>query len=298
MGKKVAIIANPFSGTSSKKDLFHQVQSWNQDHFDLLFLPTLHKNHGVSRVQEALDEGAEIVVAAGGDGTVNEVAGALYKYSRQTPLGILPAGSGNGFAMHLGLGRDLKSAFDFIKKGKTMLVDTCMVNDQFFLNVSGIGFDARIAYLTKQSSSRGFKRYFMTTMTEIRNFQAIPLEITLDDTKKIEGRFGAAIVANATMFGYNFSIAPTAELNDGQFDLILFKEAPALRYLATSYRMLTKTMHKSPLVQIEKAKKIVIKSPKQDYFHIDGEGFELNKELVYTIHPLSMSVIMGDGLVI
>lgn len=297
MAQKIAIIANPFSGTSAKSSLEKDLHKWNDGYFEIQYLPTLYKGHTFERVAEALNLNADIIVAAGGDGTVNEVASALYKLDKTRTLAILPGGSGNGFAMHLGLGRDIKTAFEFIKKGNTTLIDTCKVNNQFFLNVSGIGFDARIAYLTKQSSSRGFKRYFLTTMREIKNFRGIPLEITLDGDKKIEGRYGFAIIANATMFGYNFSIAPTALLNDGLFDLVLFKEASALKYIVNSYKMLTKTIHKSSLVQIEKAKSICIKSVEQDYFHIDGEGFEFTQELCYTIEPKSMKVIMGNSFV-
>jgi diacylglycerol kinase (ATP) len=298
MGKKIAVISNPFSGTSSKKNLAQNIEKWNDGFFDVLFLPTEYKGHTSTRVKEALEKGAEIIVAAGGDGTVNEVVSELYHTDRSKTLAILPAGSGNGFAMHLGLGRDLKKAFDFIKEGKTMLVDTCKVNDKIFINVSGIGFDARIAYLTKKSSSRGFKRYFLTSIQEIRNFSALPMNIELDNGVFINDRFGAAIIANATMFGYNFSIAPTAQLNDGLFDIVLFKDASVMKYLYNSYRMLTKSIHKSDLVTILRSKEVTIKTQRPDYYHIDGEGFMLEEELHYSIDPLSLNVITGDRLVI
>lgn len=286
--KKVVVIANPFSGTSSKTKLSDALHKRNNGFFDLEVLFTEHAGHGKTLAQECVKKGIDIVVAAGGDGTVNEV-GAVVKGS-QSILGILPGGSGNGFAMHLGLGRDTIKAFDFLKSGKIKEVDTCDVNGRFFINVSGLGFDARIAYLTKFNKKRGFMHYFMTTMKESRNFSALDLVITTDN-EKLEGRFAAAVVANATMYGYNFTIAPTAALDDGLFDIILLKEAPVYKYFFASYRMLNKTIHQSELAINLRSKSVIIEPMVKDYFHIDGEGFEMNEKLIYKIEAKSIRVI-------
>jgi diacylglycerol kinase (ATP) len=296
MAKKVTIILNPFSGTSSKQNIESELQLKNKDFFDLNFKHTLHSGHASDLVNEAIEEGSEIIVALGGDGTVNEVASAVYDSDKDIYLGILPGGSGNGFAMHLGLGRDVHKAFDMLKKMKYQKVDACDVNGRFFINVSGVGFDARIAYMTKKSASRGFKRYFFSTLNELKNFRTLPMQIQIDDKEMIEGKFGLSIIANATMFGYNFTVSPNASINDGLLDLTVFKEASAFKYMLESYRMLNKTIDKSPLVSNYQGKKIVINCLENDYFHIDGEGFELNHSLIYSIRPKQMKIISADGI--
>ncbi len=296
MAKKIAIILNPFSGTSSKKNIEKLLMEKNNGYFEIIFKHTKYAGHAFELVNEAIEEKNEIIVALGGDGTVNEVGSAIYQSGKDVLFGILPGGSGNGFAMHLGLGRDIIKAFETMKQINYQYVDTCHVNNKFFINVSGVGFDARIAYLTKKSASRGFKRYFVTTMKEISNFKPIPLGITIDGDQKIEGEFGLAIVANATMFGYNFTVAPNASISDGLLDLNLFVKAPVWKYIFESYRMLNKTIDQSSIVKSLKGKEILIECLTKDYYHVDGEGYEFEGKLVYGINPRQMKLIVGKSL--
>lgn len=160
--KKIARNCQPFPGTNAKTNLEKNLHLLNKGHFDLEMAFTQHPGHACILAASAIESKYDIVAAAGGDGTVNEVASVLA--GTNTILGILPSGSGNGFAMHLGLGRDAIKAFEILKKENIILVDTCKVNDKFFINVSGLGFDARVAYLTKFNKKRGFWPYFMTSL--------------------------------------------------------------------------------------------------------------------------------------
>jgi len=288
MKKRLLVIANPFSGTNAKTNLEKNLHLLNKGHFELDVAFTQHPGHACTLAASAIESQYDIVAAAGGDGTVNEVASVLA--GTKTILGILPSGSGNGFAMHLGLGRDAIKAFEILKKENIILVDTCKVNDKFFINVSGLGFDARVAYLTKFNKKRGFWPYFMTSLSEAKNFSTLPLTIQTD-TEIIQGNYAAAIVANASMYGYNFTIAPTAALDDGFLDVILLQEAPVYKYLLASYRMLNKTIHKSSLVKTFRTSSLIISTNKQDYFHVDGEGFELNETLHFSIQRKNIKVV-------
>ncbi|HRD06880.1 MAG: diacylglycerol kinase family protein [Saprospiraceae bacterium] len=288
MKQKLLVIANPFSGTNAKSNLEKNLQRLNEGQFEMDVVFTQHAGHACDLALNGIQNGFDIVAAAGGDGTVNEVASVLA--GTQTQLGILPSGSGNGFAMHLGLGRDAIKAFEILKHGQSIWVDTCKVNDKFFINVSGLGFDARVAYLTKYNKQRGFIPYLTTSLKEIRHFAPLNLELTWDEGT-INGNFAAAIVANASMYGYNFTIAPTAALDDGLMDVILLKEAPVYKYLLASYRMLTKTIHQSPLVTSFRTSSLQIKIHKQDYFHVDGEGFIMDKDLTFSLQKKNIKVI-------
>lgn len=293
MKKKLLVIANPFSGTNAKTNLENNLHKLNKGFFDLCVVFTERPGHACLLTAEGIKDGFHIIAAAGGDGTVNEVASVVA--GTDTVMGILPSGSGNGFAMHLGLGRDAMKAFEILKAGQVILADTCRVNDKFFINVSGLGFDARVAYLTKHNKQRGFWQYLITSLRETKNFAPIPLRIRWDEGM-IEGNYAAAIVANASMYGYNFTIAPTAALDDGMFDVILLKEAPVYKYLLASYRMLTRSIHKSNLVTSFRTSSLHIDVDKQDYFHVDGEGFLLDQDLNFSIIRKNIKVIAGNAL--
>jgi len=295
MKQLVTFIVNPFSGTSQKGNLEGLIKKHldsRKYHYQISYTETA--GHATMLSKEAVSTGSKIIVAVGGDGSVNEVAQSLLH--KDACLGILPGGSGNGFAMHLGLGRNVEKAIGHINTGKPKLIDTCTVNDKFFLNLAGVGYDARIAYLTKQNKKRGFFPYFKTSMKEAINYRPVTLEITLDgDT--FTGKYAMAIVANASMFGYYFTIAPPAKFDDGLLDLVLINDAPIIKYIASSYRFLNRSLHKSNITDFYQASDIKIKVLEDDYFHIDGEGMLSEKELHFRVVPNSLKVICPQSTV-
>lgn len=293
MKKFISFIANPYSGVSKKNNLRDLIKNYLDFHqYEPRLQYTESAGHARVLAEEAVALGADVVVAVGGDGTVNEVASAIT--GKGVALGILPGGSGNGFAMHLGLGRNLVRAIKILNCAEIKFVDTCLINDEFFLNVSGLGFDAKIAFLTKKSKKRGFWHYFIATLKEARNFKCLDVSMVVDEVEKIEGRYAAIVIANASMYGYNFTIAPTAALDDGLFDVMLIKEAPIFKYLLASYRFLDKSLHKSPLVEQFRCRSIQIKCYEESFYHYDGEGFMLPQGglLRYTITNKSLPVLV------
>ena len=288
---KIIFIVNPFSGTTNKSDFKSIVESTLETtHFSPIIRYTEYAGHGNILASEAVHDGIDTVVAVGGDGTVNEVAQALV--GTDTNLGIIPAGSGNGFSRHLHIPIHTKRAIEVINKKDITKVDTCSVNDHFFINVAGIGFDAKIAYLTKHNNQRGFLPYFKATMKESLNVEHADLEIYADD-QVIKGRYISAIVANASRYGYQFTVAPKADIMDGIFDITLIKEAPVYRYFMSAYRFLNKTVDRSRLVDTVKASKITIKSKKPIHFHVDGEAIAPTDSYHFVMNPQSLKVISG-----
>ena len=203
---------------------------------------------------------------------------------------MLPGGSGNGFSMHLGLGRSIKKAIQIINTGQIIEVDTCTVNDRFFINVSGLGFDARIAYKTKQNKKRGFFPYLLTSIREAWKFKPQKLKIEVDDLT-ISGDYAAAVIANASMYGYHFTIAPTASMQDGIMDLMLIKKAPVYRYFLTIFRFLNRTLHKSKITETLQGRSISITMEDDNFLHVDGEGYITEKELIFKVIPKSLKVL-------
>jgi len=289
MKKRIRFIINPFSGTSGKQTTPDLIKK-NLDHskFDYEVAFTEYAGHAIKLAKEGAELNFDYVAAVGGDGSVNEVAQSLL-YTN-TALAVLPGGSGNGFAMHLGLGRNIQKAIQFINNGHVIEIDTCTANNRFFINVSGLGFDARIAYKTKENSKRGFIPYFLTSVRESRKFKPQNLSIKVDE-KIIKGEYAAAVVANASMYGYHFTIAPQASMQDGIMDLMLIKKAPLYKYFMTTFRFLNRTLDKSDITETFQGKSISISMNEANYLHVDGEGYKTEKDLTFKINPKSLKVL-------
>ena len=287
--KRVQFIVNPFSGWSSKDGLKDDIKrELDHDQFEYAYTETQSKGHAVELAREAVEQKMDIVVACGGDGTVNEVAQSLVGSS--TALGILPGGSGNGFAMYIGWGRNIKKAIKKLGSAEPKIIDSCSVNDKFFLNLAGVGFDALIAYKADSGTKRGLQMYLGMISKEMLKFKAEKFHVVTDN-EVIEGNFTTIAVANAPMYGYNFSIAPSADLTDGYLDVVLVHEAPLLRTLGASWRMLNNSLDKSSLVSIKRSKEVLIRVDNPYYFHLDGESFTFEKDLHFKINPKSIKVL-------
>ena len=287
--KEIVFIINPFSGTSKKKNFQKTVEEkLDLSKYRPSFKYTEYPGHGTEISREAVEQKKDIVVAVGGDGTINEIARPLIH--SHTTLAIIPAGSGNGFSRHLNIPMNVGRAIEIINAEEVWNIDTCTVNGTFYINVAGLGFDAKIAYLTKNNNQRGFFPYFQATMQESFSYDLADLVIKADD-QVVTGRYIAAIVANASRYGYQFTVAPKAKITDGIVDVILIKEAPVYRYFISAYRFLNKTIHKSRLVDTIQAREVSIKSKRPTYMHIDGEVQEPGTEFNFQIQPASLRVI-------
>ena len=228
-----------------------------------------------------------MVVAVGGDGSVNEVAKGLI--GTETVLGILPAGSGNGLAMHLGLGRNPYKAIPHLNQGKVIQIDTCKMNEHCFVNLAGVGFQALVAHKLKESRLRGITGYTRFIVQESFGYQIPTFEIIIDG-KKIERECLLIEVANAPMFGYNFEIAPHAKLNDGILEVVVIKKLRPWQFPYLAWHSLRKSLEKNGLAENFSGEKIVIKLNKETAAHFDGEGLLANEDLHFSINPLSLNV--------
>ena len=289
MKTRIHFIVNPNSGTSSKKDLRQSIDLLlDKTKYDYSYLETERAGHAIILTKEAVAQKVDIVAVCGGDGTVNEVASQLI--NTKVKLAIIPGGSGNGFAGHLGIPRNVKKAIEIINAGASDIIDSCMVNDRAFVNIAGIGFDGLISYRAKGNNKRGLWMYLKTTFKEMGAYEPPAIKVLIDG-EDLSGNYATVAVANASMYGYSFTLAPEARLQDGMFDIILIKKASLITYLLNAYRFLNKTLHKSKYVIARRSSTIEISSDKVQFFHIDGEGFKTDAVLKFRIVPQSLEVI-------
>ncbi len=288
--RKIRFILNPFSGPRNKIDVVSLINSQiNSEFIDAEIIFTSYPKHASELSKEAADLNYFAVVAVGGDGTINEVASVLR--DTNTALGIIPFGSGNGFSYHLGIRRNIVKSIDLINQCNKICIDTAMMNDNFFINVAGLGLDAKVAFLTKKNHKRGFLPYFIQTLKESSGFKFMKMEIK-SPSSEWTGEYAMAAIANGSMYGYDFSIAPKAKMNDALFDIVLVKKAPIFKYFLLAIRMIFKTLDRSSIVEYFNCTELCIRTSDADFYHVDGEGHESNTlEYKFKIYPSSLYLL-------
>lgn len=289
--KKLRFIINPFSGGGKGKTVLPRIEQFlDTSIYDWDHVFTEHKGHATVLAREAAQKHFDVIVAVGGDGTVNEVAAGLIHTDKI--MGIIPAGSGNGLAMHLGLGRKQEKAIQALNAQQSITIDTCKLNDQPFVNLAGVGFDGLVALKVAKSTTRGFIGYLKEFAQVAWSYEPLEYQFFIDE-KPFKEKYLFVEVANAPMFGYNFTVAPYAKLNDGLLEVVLVKKAPKWKYFGLIPRMLQSDISKSDLVERFTAKEVVFQLPADRPLHIDGEGFFAQGEVRFSVVPLSLRVIVS-----
>jgi diacylglycerol kinase (ATP) len=230
------------------------------------------------------------VVAVGGDGTINEVARGLV--NTLVPMGIIPGGSGNGLARHLGIPIKIKEALDSLFDSRIVAIDTFTINDKLSLNVSGIGFDGHIANLFAGKKVRGLFGYVKLTLKEFFHFQEFNAEISMGGTKVDRSAFIIA-VANSSQYGNNVKIAPTASVCDGLMHVSIIKKVPPYR-IDFIYSFLRGQLAKSDLCEIISARELKIKTSKATPYHVDGEPSGIADAFDISLNPGSLQLLVPN----
>lgn len=290
--RKVLFIINPISGGSSKKIVVDAIESKiDSEKFDWEISFTSHRNHGFELASVAAKDHYDVVVAVGGDGTVNEIASALI--NTDTALAILPCGSGNGLARHLHIPLQYTKAVELINHFDVKPIDYGTINGKPFFCTCGMGFDAYISAKFDKSLKRGPLAYVENALREIVNYA--PEEYTLIDQDGKETIYKAfcITVANASQYGNNAYIAPKASMDDGLVDVTIvepfnFAEAPIL-----AIQFLNGTLPNKGNIKMFQTKKLMIRREKAGFLHRDGEPFEGEQDIVIEAHPQKLNVIIN-----
>ena len=269
---KIVFIVNPISGTRSKEGLANVIKNTlDAERFEWNIVKTQYAGHGVEIATQCADEGVDICVAVGGDGTVNEVARALVQ--RDTALAIVPCGSGNGLARHLCLPMSMKGSLRILNECCIRAFDYGIVNDQPFFCTCGLGFDAHVALKFSESGKRGLSTYAKMVMSEGMKYK--PAEYTIQFEGKEPQTFKAFLVdvANAAQYGNNTYIAPGASIQDGVLDVVIANDL----HVGARTRMLSdlfmKTLRSNKHIQLRQTPHLHIHRDESGPFQIDGDPF-------------------------
>ena len=241
MKKKICFIINPISGVGKQKIVEQLVNEQLSAHdFEIEIAYTKAPHHATELSKDAANRNFDIVVAVGGDGSVHEVSKGLINST--AALAILPCGSGNGLARHLGIHLNLKNALKLIQQSKSMKMDTLKISNNSFVNVAGIGFDAHIAHLFANYGKRGFLSYIKLVMKEYFQFKEQNFSLIIDE-REIKLRAFMLSVANGSQFGNNAFISPIAQVNDGIMEVCILKKIPLYAAPYFAFQLFTKRAH-------------------------------------------------------
>ena len=286
---KIRFIINPISGKAQHKGLESRIEKLlDLNKFDFDYLYTERAKHATELAQQAAHENIDVVVAVGGDGTMNECAKGLL--GSQTALAVLPCGSGNGFAFYFGMERNINKAIKQLNISDFKTIDTCTANGVPFFNVSGVGFDAHIANLFATTKVRGFSSYIKLVLRECANYPAQDYFLEYDGKKEV---YNAVIIswANASQFGNGAQISPESKVDDGLTEICVLKDFRRFLVPVLLYRLFTGKIHQSKYMTIIKTKSISIFC-QNGQSHIDGESQDLGKEIHIDTHPKTLKVFV------
>jgi YegS/Rv2252/BmrU family lipid kinase len=289
--KKVLFIINKFSGAGYQPGVDGRIIT----HCSNLGLEaslqfTEGRGHATELAKEATtSKNYKTIFAVGGDGTVNEVAQGIVNTNQV--MGILPKGSGNGLARHLGIPVNFKKSLQCIGSSSVVAIDTVSVNNQLSVNVSGIGFDGHIAGLFGKNGKRGLLGYSVLVLKEFFNYQNFSFDILIDDKPTRKTAFILAF-ANSSQFGNNARVAPYASVCDGMLDISFIRKVPIMQAIGFANKMFSGQLNQSAFVEIVKGKKISLSFPFPMPYHIDGEGMHPTREFSVEIHPATLQMLV------
>ena len=295
MKKKIIFIVNPISGHHNKNHFPNLVESSiDKNKYDYTIVFTEYANHATELTMKAIEDGYEYIAAVGGDGTINEVAKCMI--GKEQTLVIIPFGSGNGLARHLGLPFKVEKLIkDVINNGKKYKIDTATMNGVPFISLAGIGFDAMIADYFAKDENRGFLTYAKLITEKYPNYRQKEYTLIMDDKTTIECKPFFVTFANSSQFGYNAEISPKASVQDGLLDVCIFKKPNILEVTIVATYFLAKQIDKSNFIDIYKAKKIQVIRKVDEVANVDGEPVEMSKDIIVEIKPLSLNVLLQNN---
>ncbi len=288
--KNIAFIVNPVSGPKTKNRITKLIRELlNKELFSPTVVVTEYAGHATQLAQQFALEGYYAVIAVGGDGTINEVGKGLC--GTNTALGIIPNGSGNGFARHLEISTRMNRAVEMLNNSEVISVDYCTVNDIPFFSTFGVGFDALVAQ-DFSNTSRGLKGYIESILKDI--FQYKPEQYHLQG-EGIDLTTSAFLInfANASQWGYDACIAPKASLQDGWMDVAIVSEFPLIKAPELAWQLFTKSIDENHYMHTIRAKEIMLERENESSpVHIDGTPTQMAKDLHIKIVEDGLKVLV------
>jgi diacylglycerol kinase (ATP) len=289
----VTVIINPVSGgldrarAQARAELAQAIIEARGEAADVIV--TERRGHARELAQAAAANGARLVIAWGGDGTMNEVASALA--FGPVPAALVPSGSGNGLARELGVDPLPERAIADALASVPRPIDVGEMSGRLFVNVAGVGFDAHVASVFDERGARrrGLAGYAAVVVRALMTYEARHYTITTDAARHVP-RAVLVSVANSPQFGNGARIAPGARLDDGLLDLVVVEERSRWRTLRHAPRLFDGSVEHAPGVSVLRIRDATIESDHPMTFHVDGETAAGGTRLSIRVHPAALRI--------
>lgn len=294
--RKTIVIHNPIAGSRKKvnvealvqqhlKPIFPQVECW----------PTQYAGHATELAQQAASKGADLIIAAGGDGTINEIGRAIL--NTEVALAVLPLGSGNGLARHLNIPLQLEDALSKLAHAKEVRVDAAKINEHPYFCTAGVGYDAEVAktfHQIAQKRGRGLFNYIVAGWIAYQKFRPEVYEVETE-TEQFRTSAFSLTMANAGQFGNNAIISKDADVSDGLLDMCIVRPFPYLRGIEMTARLFMGKLEETRLFSKKHIKQAVVHRKAEGWMHFDGEPRQMPKELHFSLQPKALKMLLPQN---
>lgn len=289
--KKVVFIINPKAGTGSKRAVLGAIdRHLDTSRFIHTIRYTEYAGHAAEIARDEARQGTDIVVAVGGDGTVNEVGRALV--GTTTAMAIIPCGSGNGLARHMRISMQPAKAVALINDCCIRQIDYGRINSQPFFCTCGVGFDAFISMKFAEAGTRGLKTYVEKTLQDGLTYRPETYRIEIDGETEVQEAFLIAC-ANASQYGNNAYIAPDASTRDGLMDVTILTPFTALESAQIVMQMFSRELPKNSHVRTFRTRRITIHRENPGPVHVDGDPMTMGQTLEVEILPAALRMVVN-----
>lgn len=288
MLQKVAFVINPSAGVKKKINIIDFIKKHFSSNIPSDFIVWENKDDFAAVKNQILKGNYTIVVACGGDGTVNKVASVLVNTTMS--LGVFPLGSGNGLARSNAIPMDYIKALRCIENAQIKRIDVAKINQHYFFCTAGIGFDAHIAHLFSSSTKRGFFTYITTTIKAFFGYKPFEYRLIIDDHPFSVKAF-LITIANAGQWGNDVYIAPKAVMDDGILNVSILKPFSLFQALVIAIKLFGRKIHTSSALISKSGKEIVIEFDGELPVHYDGEPILMRNNISINVIPQALQII-------
>lgn len=295
MFKKCCIIANPIAGNrTDRQDVFGFVaKRIGQSVADCVLKFTRQRGDATDIAFRAVQDGSDLVVVIGGDGTINEAAAALVNTS--VAMGIIPCGSGNGLARSLEIPLSVSGACELIRAGAAKPIDVGKINERFFFLVAGVGFDAVVGKRFDDLEKRGALAYFCAGAKAFLRYQPVAVRLSFDG-RTLEGEPFLVAIANGRQYGNNALIAPDAKLDDGLFDIAIIHRFTTWDAAVHLPKLFNGGIRDFPHAELYRSSSVCIERPQEGFVNIDGDACWDGKQLKITLLPKAINIVVPQNV--
>ncbi len=291
--KQVLVLINPKSGAGSPYRYISAIEKvWDTPEHDVSFQFSQSAADGAAKARRAIERGTDTVLVVGGDGMVNTIGSVLVNTPAR--LGVVPAGSGNGFARHFKIPLQPEAAAQALLEGRTAAIDVGSVNKRLFFVTCSMAWDGALVETFEKFPFRGIVPYVLAGATQLLEYKAQPFLVEIDGEELQFKHPLIFTVANLSQFGSDVLVAPDAQADSGYLELVAIERHSMPLVLSQVHRFIEKTFHHHPLVTNRHFKRMTVKREIDSPIQIDGEIFEGGTAVEVEVLPSALNVIIPN----